>query len=221
MKKLGLTILGLALAAVVSFIQPTQVKADDYVLTSQAQELLNRANSELDQARWNRDNARNDDDRRYWEAMVVQKRDKVDKANNVLYFCQTHDSSEMFLLSMQEKFKNEAALYPMRQKIQGAQDMANGSLNQCNYIKQAIDSQSALAQINPDIANQVVQLNAQLNAELAEYQQRLLYVQTLQNQYAEFASTMPLPTADDKVRLAQIKQEFAYTCQIYDRALGE
>lgn len=222
MKKIILSVLGIALAAVVSLTVSVDVKAanEDYVLTDQARELVNRASRELDDARWHRDNASNADEWNYWNNMVNQKQDKYSRSQNILYFCETHTDSESFLASMQEKFKNEAALYPMQQKIQGAEDMANGSLNQINYIKQAIASQTALVQVNPGLAPQLDELNAQLNAETAEYQQRVIYVNTLKAQYAEFCQTVPLPTADDKVRLVQIKSEFASTCDMYDRALG-
>lgn len=222
MKKIILSLLGFALAAVVAISTPVDVKAanEDYVLTDQARDLVNKASREVDEARHNRDRATETKDWDYWNDVLRQKQDKLSRAQNILYFCDTHTSSEEFLASMQEKFRNEAALYPMQQKIQGAQDMAQGSLNQCNYIQQAIASQSALAQVNPAIAQQVVELNAQLNAELAEYQQRLLYVETLKSQYAEYAKTVPLPTAEDKIRLSQIRSEFAYTCDMYDKALG-
>lgn len=244
MKKSFIKLIGLTIvAAAMIVIVPTKdVKAanEDYIYTQQAQEFLDKASWEYDQACQERDEAqrrldslRNQwwtDEFTIWEAQnavnaandkVNTKLDKREKAKNILYFCQNHSSDEIYLASMQEKFKNEASLAGMQQQIQGAQDAANGALYQAQNIQQAIATQTELAKVNPAINAQVVDLTNQYNAQMAEYQERLNVLNQLQAQYAQYTATLPLPTADDKVRLAQIRESYKYTCELFDQAVKE
>ena len=116
---------------------------------------------------------------------------------------------------MQEKLKNEASLYPMQQKIQGSQDVAKGDLYQAQLLQQAIASQSALG-----LTDQVADLTNQYNAKMAEYQADLNAVAELQKQYDDFTATMDLPTDSDKIRLAQIRNDFQDVCAKYDKLLN-
>ncbi len=226
-----LTIVCLAAAFAALTVRP--VKATDYILVSQAQSLLNSSRDELDYARSKRDRAQDrlddlrdrgasDDDirharheRDYWDDQVDKKQDKVDAAGRILDFVNSRSDDEIFLAGMQEKFKNEASLYPMQQKIQGSQDVAKGDLYQAQLLQQAIASQSALG-----LTDQVADLTNQYNAKMAEYQADLNAVAELQKQYDDFTATMDLPTDSDKIRLSQIRNDFHDICVKYDKLLN-
>ena len=230
------------IAAAVVFVpaKSAQAATNEYIYVNQASEFLNKSQQELEQAR----NQRQQAEEMYYYVMRVgkkkqqeqayyafleadknfrQKEDKVYKAQNILYFCQTHSNEEAFLAGMQEKFKNEAALEGMKNQIAGANDAVNGALWQAENIKATIQTQTALnAQSpNPIYEAQIAELNVQYNAWMAEYQQRLAVKQQLEAQYNAYVATLNLPTADDYIKLAQIKQVFQYTCELYDAAVKE
>ena len=232
-KRIGILLTCVFLATGFAAASADQVKASDYILVSQAQSLLNTSRDELDHAKYKRDEAQDrlddlkdsgasDDDirhardeRDYWDDQVDKKQDKVDAAGRILDFVNTRTNDEVFLAGMQEKFQNEATLYPMQQKIQGSKDVANGDLSQAQLLQQAIASQSALG-----LADQVADLTNQYNAKMAEYQSDLNAVAALQKQYDDFAATLDLPTDSDKIRLAQIRNDFHDVCIKYDSLLN-
>lgn len=242
MKKLIIALTGLAMAAAL-VVAPAKVTkadvADGYVLTSQAQDLLNTAQRELNDAYAMRDAAndrlnrlknqgasQSDIDIAYREldacySRIGRKEDKVNRAKNVLDFVNSRSSSEIFLASMQEKFKNQASLKPMQDRIDGAKAIAQAQLTQVQIIQQAIQSQTALAQTNPAIFEQVNQLNASYQQELAQYQQEQLEIQHLQEQYNQFAATMPMPTMEDNYKLYEIRKDFEYCVSQFNTAVNE
>lgn len=243
MKKLVSILACVAMAAAFIIVPAKDVKAnatsDGYVLTQQAEELVYYAQRERDDAQRSVDYSRRKvDDLRnsgassdqinaaYDElnrayATLDRKNDKVSKARNVLNFVNTRSSSEIFLASMQEKFRNEATLYPMQEKIQGAKSILQAQQTQLQVIQQAINSQTALAQTNPALMAQVNELNVAYQQELAQYQQEQLVLAELQKQYDTFAATMPLPTAADRMKLAEIRSDFIYACKDFDAACAE
>lgn len=240
MRKALLALAGIAVAAVCVVFSAREAKAGtDYVLTAQAEDLYYQANRELDEARRNRDSAQNRvdelrrcgitgeeldkavrelNDRNY---RLDRKYDKVDRARYVLDFVRTRNDSEIFLAGMQEKFRNQASLKPMQDKIDGAKAIAQAQLTQIQVIQDAIRSQTALAQINPAIFAQVNELNQAYQVELAQYQKEQEEIAHLQAQYDAFAATMPMPTAADNMRLAEIRKDFEYCCREFDAAAAE
>jgi len=239
MKKIISLITVVAMAAAVVLIPTKEVKASDYVLTSQAQDLYYRAQSELSSAQRDRDYAQSRVDslrnsgisgaeldsainELYSRNDIVNKKiDKVNKARYVLDFVNTRSDSEIFLAQMQEKFRNQASLKPMQDKIDGAKAIAAAQLTQINIIQDAIRSQTELAKTNPAILAQVNELNAAYQVELAQYQAELEAISQLQAQYDAFAKTMPMPTAADNMRLAEIRTDFRYACSQFDAACAE
>ena len=240
MKKILIALAGIAMAAALVVIPSKTAKAGtDYVLTAQAQDLYYQACRELEDAKRDRDNAQNrvDELRRSGisgdqlnnainelnskSEYLNKKYDKVDRARHVLDFVNTRTDSEIFLASMQEKFRNQASLKPMQDRIDGAKAIAQAQLTQIQVIQDAIRSQTALAQVNPAIFAQVQELNQAYQVELAQYQKEQEEISHLQAQYDAFAATMPLPTAADNMRLAEIRRDFEYCCREFDAAVAE
>lgn len=240
MRKILLSIVATVFAVAVLVLPAKDTKAatDGYVLTSQAQDLVAQAHREYDEARDDVDRIkdridkykRKGEDEKLNKAYkeleearekVDLKRDKIDRAQRVLDFVNTRSDSEIFLASMQEKYRNQASLKPMQDRIDGAKAVAQAQLTQIQIIQQAIQSQTALAQVNPAIFAQVQELNASYQQELAQYQAQQELIVELQQQYDAFAATMPMPTAADNARLAEIRQDFAYTCSEFDKACSE
>jgi len=241
MKKILIALTGIAMAVALTVAPAKNAKAaaEDYILTNQAQDLLNTAQSELNDAYYRRDQAndrlsrlrdrgasQNEINDAYKELddcydRIRRKEDKLSKARYVLDFVNSRSSSEIFLSGMQEKFRNQASLKPMQDRIDGAKAIAAAQLTQVNIIQDAIKSQTALAQVNPAIFEQVNQLNASYQVELAQYQQEQAAIQQLQEQYNQFAATMPMPTAEDNMKLYEIRNDFAYACEQFDKACAE
>lgn len=239
MKKIVSMLLTAALTAAVIFVPAKEVKASDYVLTYQAQDLYSLSQRELADAQRDRDYAqRRVDELRnsgisgeqldsalndlYAKNDVVnRKTDKVNRARYVLDFVNTRSDSEVFLAGMQEKFKNQASLKPMQDKIVGAKALAAAQLTQIKIIQDAIKSQTALAQTNPAVFAQVNELNNAYQVEMAQYQAELDAIEKLQMQYDAFARTMPMPTVADNQRLSEIRTDFAYACAQFDAASAE
>lgn len=241
MKKVIASLLGLALAVSVIVIPAKETKAatDGYVLKQQAQDLYNSAKSELESAKKDKEYAQDrvnelrrsgisgdqlnraldDLDRAYRK--VGQKEDKLSRAKYVIDFVNSRTDSEIFLAKMQEKFRNQATLKPMQDKIDGAKAVIAAQTTQIQIIQQAIQSQTALAQVNPQIFAQIQELNASYQQELAQLQAEQQELAHLQEQYNAFASTMPMPTAADSMRLAEIRAEFATCCREFDAACAE
>jgi len=240
MKKLILALTGLVFAAALVVVPANTAKAGtDYILTSQAESLYYQAQSELDTARRDRDYAQDRlNDARNGTAsqdeinskieelnrrndILSRKYDKVDRARYVLEFVRTRSDSEIFLASMQEKFRNQASLKPMQDEIDGAKAVAQAQLTQIQVIQQAIKSQTDLAKVNPQIFAQVQELNNAYQVEMAQYQQEQAIISQLQQKYNQFAATMPMPTATDNMKLAEIRSDFSYACQQFDVACAE
>lgn len=236
---LALSAISLAVALIIAPAKPAKAAAEDYILVNQAQDLINTAQRELNDAYGLRDAARDRVDRlrnngasasdidiAYREldacnTRVSKKEDKLSKARYVLDFVNSRSSSEIFLAGMQEKFRNEASLGPMQDKINGAKAIASAQLSQINIIQDAIKSQTALAQVNPAIFEQVNQLNASYQQELLQYQQEQAEIAHLQEEYNQFAATMPMPTPEDRMKLAEIRADFEYCCNQFDQACAE
>ena len=240
MKKLLLTLAGILAAAIFTIAPASTVKATDgIVMRQEAQDLLNRAQSELNTAYGYRDAAqsrlnylysngwsqdeinRAQDDLNNANYQINQKQDKVNKAYNVINYVNSRTDADIFLASMQEKFKNQASLAPMQDRINGAKAIASAQLSQINIIQDAIKSQTALAQTNPAIFAQVQELNNQYQIELAQYQAEQQEIAHLQQQYNEFAATMPMPTVDDNIRLSQLRSEFSGCWNEFKTACAE
>lgn len=240
MRRILLSIVATVFAVAVLVLPAKETKAatDGYVLTYQAQDLLSQSRREYDEAKDEVERIKNKIDKAkskgdyekvdklYKELeeaheKVDLKRDKIDRAQRVLDFVNTRTDSEIFLASMQEKYKNQASLKPMQDRIDGAKAVAQAQLTQIQVIQQAIQSQTALAQVNPAIFAQVQELNAAYQQELAQYQAQQELIAELQAQYDAYAATMPMPTAADNARLAEIRQDFAYTCSEFDKACSE
>ena len=241
MKKIISSVVVVALAALVVIVPAKNVNAatDGYVLTSQAEDLYSQAKRERDDAERDVDYARRrlndlkdrgassdkiDDaykelDRCY--SRLDRKKDKVNRAGYVLDFVRSRSESEIFLAGMQEKFRNEASLKPMQDRIQGAKDVVSAQTTQIQLIQQAIQSQTALAQVNPAIFAQVQELDATYQREVAQLQTQQQEVAHLQAQYDSFAATMPMPTASDKMKLAEIRSDFQHCCYEFDEACKE
>ena len=240
MKKIITVLAGACLAAALMVVPAKSVKAatDGYVLTQQAQDLYNQAKYERDDAERDVDRAKDrinylkdrgvsgDELNRAYDDLndAYSRRDrkyaKVDRARKVLDFVSTRSDSEIFLASMQEKFKNQASLRPMQDKIDGAKAIVSAQTTQIQIIQDAIKSQTALAQVNPAIFAQVQELNAAYQQELAQLQAEQQEVAHLQQEYAAFAATMPLPTAADNMRLSEIRADFAGCCNDFDAAVN-
>lgn len=241
MKKVLALVLGFAMMAAVVVVPAKETKAatDGYVLKQQAQDLYNQALRERDDARRDRDNAKNrvDDLRRSGisgdqlnDALnrldecyraVDRKEDKVSRAGYVVDFVNSRNESEIFLASMQEKFRNQAALKPMQDKIDGAKAIISAQTTQIQVIQQAIQSQTALAQVNPAIFAQVQELNGSYQQELAQLKAEQEELAHLQAEYNAFAATMPMPTAADNMRLSEIRYDFQRCCSEFDAACAE
>ena len=241
MKKIIVSLLGIALAVAMTVAPSVDVKAatDGYVLTDQARDLLSKAQYERDDAQRDVDRARDkiDDLRRHGASSsdidnaydrldecrrrLDRKQDKVSKARSVLDFVNSRSQSEIFLASMQEKFRNEASLAPMQDRIQGAKSILSAQLTQINVIQQAIQSQTSLAQTNPAIFAQVQELNNAYQQELAQYNAQQQELAHLEKEYADFAATMPLPTMEDKMKLSEIRYDFQACCREFDEACAE
>lgn len=239
MKKLSLLLAGALLAATLVVSGDTSVEAADYVLTSQAQDLYNSAQNELNQAYRDKDNAqRRVDELRNCGISGYQlddavnnlnncynnigrKEDKVRRARYVLDFVNSRTDSEIFLAGMQEKFKNQASLGPMKDRIDGAKSIISAQTTQIQVIQDAIKSQTALAQVNPAIFSQVQELNASYQQELAQLQAQQQELEHLQKQYNDFAATMPMPTMEDNMRLSEIRSDFSNCCREFDAACAE
>ena len=241
MKKLVTILAGVAMAAALVVAPAKEAKAasNDYILTYQAQDLYNQANSELNDANnaasrardrvdeLRRRGASGDElDRAYKDLdecyrVVGRKEDKVNRARYVIDFVNSRSQSEIFLAGMQEKFRNQASLKPMQDKIDGAKAIAQAQLTQIQVIQQAIQSQTALAQTNPAIFEQVNQLNASYQQELAQYQAEQQEIAHLQDEYNKFAATMPMPTMEDNYKLFEIRKDFEYCCSQFDAAVNE
>lgn len=241
MKKALALLLGFAMMATVVVIPAKETKAatDGYVLRQQAQDLYNQALRERDYARRDKDNAKdrvndlrnrgisgdqlNDALRKLDECYraVDRKEDKVSRAGYVLDFVNSRNESEIFLAGMQEKFKNQASLKPMQDKIDGANAIISAQTSQIKIIQDAIKSQTALAQVNPAIFAQVQELNNAYQQELAQLKAEQEEVVHLQAEYNAFASTMPMPTAADYMRLSEIRYDFQSCCREFDAACAE
>ncbi len=241
MKKTIAFILGIAMAVALVAAPAKEVKAatDGYVLVQQANDLLNQAKQERDSAQRDVDyardkvnrlkdrgvsgeelnNAYNDLDNCY--SRLRRKEDKVSRAYRVVDFVNSRSESEIFLASMQEKFRNEASLKPMQDRINGANDIISAQKTQIQVIQQAIQSQTALAQVNPAIFAQVQELNNAYQQELLQLQAQQQELEHLQKEYADFAATMPMPTPADKMRLSEIRADFADCCREFDAACDE
>ena len=241
MKRLVTILAGIAIAAAVIIAPAKETKAasNDYILTYQAQDLLNQANAELNDAYRAKDRAKDrveelkrsgiggDQLNQAYRELddcyntIGRKEDKVSRAKYVLDFVNSRSQSEIFLASMQEKFKNQASLKPMQDRIDGAKAIAQAQLTQIQVIQQAIQSQTALAQTNPAIFEQVNQLNASYQQELAQYQAEQQEIAHLQDEYNKFAATMPMPTMEDNYKLYEIRKDFEYCCSQFDAAVNE
>ncbi|MDO4187828.1 MAG: hypothetical protein Q4D29_02450 [Lachnospiraceae bacterium] len=234
-----LAVTALAIACVVVPAKNVSAATDGYVLTQQARDLVSQAQRERDDAQRNLDNARrrvdelrnsgisggqlsdayDDLDKCYRK--LDTKEDKLNKARRVMDFVNTRSDSEIFLASMQEKFRNQASLGPMQDKIQGAKSIISAQTTQIQVIQQAIQSQTALAQVNPAIFAQVNELNQAYQVELAQLKQEQEELAHLQAEYDAFAATMPLPTMQDNMRLAEIRRDFESCCRDFDAACAE
>lgn len=241
MKRLVTILAGIVIAAaiIIAPVKETKAATDGYVLEYQAQDLYNQACSELSDANRAKDRARDrvDElkrsgiggdqlDKAYKEldecySRVGKKEDKVSRAKYVIEFVKSRSQSEIFLAGMQEKFRNQASLKPMQDRIDGAKAIAQAQLTQVQIIQQAIQSQTALAQVNPAIFEQVNQLNASYQQELAQYQAEQQEIAHLQDEYNKFAATMPMPTMEDNYRLYEIRKDFEYCCSQFDAAVNE
>lgn len=241
MKRIIAGLLGLAMAAALVIAPAKDVKAatDGYVLNQQANDLLNQAKQERDSAQRDVDNAKDkvnylkdrgitgDELNSAYDKLddaysrLRKKEDKVSRAYRVVDFVNSRSESEIFLASMQEKFRNQASLKPMQDRIDGAKAIVSAQQTQIQIIQQAIQSQTALAQVNPAIFAQVNELNASYQQELAQLQAEQQEVAHLQAQYNEFAATMPMPTAADNMRLSEIRADFASCCSEFDAACAE
>lgn len=231
-----LVVMTLAAACVIIPAKSVSASTDGYVLTQQARDLVNQAEQEKYDAQKDVDYARrrvnelrdsgisgdqlNDAYKRLDECYdrLGRKEQKVDKARYVLNFVNSRSDSEIFLAGMQEKFRNQASLRPMQDKIDGAKAIISAQTTQIQIIQQAIQSQTALAQVNPAIFAQVNELNASYQQELAQLQQQQAALAALQKQYADYAATMPMPTASDNMRLSEIRTDFISACREFDAA---
>lgn len=228
-----------ALVTIPSKVTKANATDDGYVLRQQANDLYNQALRERDDAYRQKDNAQNrvddlrnsgisgdqlnkaydelDDARRN----VSKKEDKVSKARYVLDFVNSRNESEIFLAGMQEKFRNQASLKPMQDKIDGANAVISAQQTHIMDIQKAIVSQQELAKINPAMNAQVLQLQAMEKQEQAQLQQQIAARDELVRQYNVFAATMPMPTAADNMKLSEIRSDFRYACQEFDEACKE